>query len=356
MGTHRDLSFVSASSTNDASILETIASARESFKNSQYELASSLYQEALVKAVNLYGESNHLVAEIHRNLASASMMKGDYNMARPHFYRSLEIAELLSQQFPNSDRNSVLLTRSLGAIATFLMNQGSIEEAEPVCLKCLSLAERTYGMDHYKLVEPLRAISHLREKQGRYEESARHLKRAYVVICNVRGLVHPESQRLLAELLRVLHLQEDLRSVETYLTLNLEHWKHFGPSANDTSVACAAVKLAKLYIDTERSMKAEPLLLAALTIQEEFFGPDHSEVGETIHLLATCYYKIGRYDGETEGYFHRALEIFEHVYGHESPQVESYDMTRIINNCMILSMLLFCFLKKQYLTNFGLVS
>eukprot|EP01042_Synura_sphagnicola_P001872 gene1872-2203_t len=210
--------------------------------------------------------------------------------------------------------------RAVGALATFLLNRNALDDAEPFCIRCLLLAENAYGMDHHKLVEPLRAIAHLREKQGKFEDAANHLKRAFIIVSNIRGLVHQESQRLLDALLRIFNLCGDLKSAETYAILNLESWKEFGPSPTDISVADAKCKLAKLYLETDRPIKAEALLKDALAIQEDKVGPMHADVGETLYMLATCYCKQGRYDKETENYYHRTLEIFEATYGTESPQ------------------------------------
>jgi len=246
-------------------------------------------------------------------------MQGNYDAAGPHFYESLQIAEELSLK--ENNQGSALLMRAVGALATFLLNRNALDDAEPFCIRCLLLAENAYGMDHHKLVEPLRAIAHLREKQGKFEDAANHLKRAFIIVSNIRGLVHQESQRLLDALLRIFNLCGDLKSAETYAILNLESWKEFGPSPTDISVADAKCKLAKLYLETDRPIKAEALLKDALAIQEDKVGPMHADVGETLYMLATCYCKQGRYDKETENYYHRTLEIFEATYGTESPQV-----------------------------------
>ncbi len=133
------------------------------FKKGEYKKASESYGEALAKFDK---ENTDDAAELYRNLASSLMMQGFYIQAEPYFIRSLEISELLSHSNP-SRRHSILLTRAVGALGTFFLNQSLIQQAEPYCTKCLSLAEITYGMDHYKLLEPIRAISFLCEKQGK---------------------------------------------------------------------------------------------------------------------------------------------------------------------------------------------
>ena len=216
------------------------------FKKGEYLKASESYSQALEKFDK---ENTYDAAELYRNLASSLMMQGFYSKAEPYFIRSLEISELLLKNRP-CYRHSVLLTRAVGALGTFFLNQSLIQEAEPYCIKCLSLAENTYGMDHYKLLEPIRAMSFLCEKQGnRYififnklkekyipinkyihiyiyligkiEDGIKNLKRAYIIVVYWRGPIHEEAQKLINDLLRLLYTTGDFRMAEAYALLSL---------------------------------------------------------------------------------------------------------------------------------------
>mmetsp|Transcript_8357 Transcript_8357/g.8520 ORF Transcript_8357/g.8520 Transcript_8357/m.8520 type:complete len:418 (-) Transcript_8357:307-1560(-) len=312
---------ISKDQTEKAKIHDFLSEGREFFKKADYSKAAECFTKALSTVERMNSKDlNYEASEVHRNLASAYMMRCLYGQAQPHFIRSLEIAELLCSMSLCS-KHSSLLTRSVGALATFLLNQGMLAEAEPYCVRCLTLAEKTYGMDHYKLLEPIRAMAFLCEKQNRIDDSIRHLKRAYIVVVYTRGPVHTEAQKLIDDLLRLLHSIGDLHTAEAYALLNLENLKDFSNDQESLLLAEAYIKLAKLNLESENPKKAESRLLCALEIQQTVLGCNHSDVGETIYMLATSLFKQEKVDSETEMYYKRALEIFELVYGNESPQV-----------------------------------
>eukprot|EP01041_Mallomonas_annulata_P002662 gene2662-5224_t len=298
---------------------ESVMEGREYFKKGDYAKAAESFKLALESFKDGALDCSYEAAEVHRNLASAYMMQASYDQAQPHFASSLEIAESLARNNPSYRINSLLI-RSIGALGTFLLNQGMIEEAEPHCIRCLALAEETYGMDHYRLLEPVRAVVFLCEKQGNIDEAIRLLKRAYIVAAYTRGPVHTETQKLIDDLLRLLHSIGNLRAAEAYATLNLNNLRDFSAEPNGLPIADSCCKLAKIYLESDQPVRAEEYLTAALEIQETLLGPAHGDVGETVYMLASSYFKMERVDAITENLYTRAMEIFEKVYGNESPQ------------------------------------
>ena len=67
-----------------------------------------------------------------------------------------------------------------------------------------------------------------------------------------------------------------------------------------------------------RYEEAEPLLQRALGISEKALGPDHPDVGTTLHNLAGLYQDQGRYE-EAEPLYQRALGIREEALGPDHP-------------------------------------
>jgi tetratricopeptide (TPR) repeat protein len=75
--------------------------------------------------------------------------------------------------------------------------------------------------------------------------------------------------------------------------------------------------LAVLYLDTYDA-KAEPLFKRSLAITEKALGPDHPDVATSLNNLAELYKILGDY-AKAESLYQRALAIWEKAYGPDHP-------------------------------------
>ncbi|MCY2987443.1 MAG: tetratricopeptide repeat protein [Planctomycetota bacterium] len=92
----------------------------------------------------------------------------------------------------------------------------------------------------------------------------------------------------------------------------------FGPE--HSNVAVGLNNLAQLLQATDRLGEAEPLMRRALAIDEQSFGPEHPNVAIGLDNLALLLKATNRL-GEAEPLFRRALAITEQSYGAEHPGV-----------------------------------
>lgn len=96
--------------------------------------------------------------------------------------------------------------------------------------------------------------------------------------------------------------------------------KTLGPDHRD--VADSLHALASLYDDKSDYAKAEPLNLRALDIREKTLGPDHPDVAKTLNNLAWIYGVREDY-AKAESFYRRALAIQENALGKNHPEVAS---------------------------------
>jgi len=82
----------------------------------------------------------------------------------------------------------------------------------------------------------------------------------------------------------------------------------------------ALADLGDLLQQKGRYRDAEPLLLDAIAVAEEAFGPDHLEVATPLNNLAVCYKYLARYL-DAGPLYQRALMITERALGSDHPQV-----------------------------------
>ena len=96
--------------------------------------------------------------------------------------------------------------------------------------------------------------------------------------------------------------------------------KILGPDHRD--VADSLHALASLYDDKSDYVKAEPLNLRALAIREKTLGLDHPDVAKTLNHLAWIYGVREDY-AKAESFYRRALAIQENAFGANHPEVAS---------------------------------
>ena len=102
----------------------------------------------------------------------------------------------------------------------------------------------------------------------------------------------------------------------------------FGPNHTETGKTLAA--LADIYVSQGRYAEAEPLLKRSLSIYEKTVGGEHPDTSATLHELARLYQAQGRYT-EAEPLLKRSLSIYEKTVGGEHPDTSAtlHDLARL---------------------------
>ena len=160
---------------------------------------------------------------------------------------------------------------ALSKKACRLHDQDRIEEALPVALDALKLADRAGGPDHPWTASALSNVARLYLTRGQRAEAEPLLKRA-------------------------LAIREKLAEPDEY---------NVGRTLGD---------LGALYCHEGRQAEAEPLLLRALAIYEKHLGADHPYVCALLNSLAALCQADGRAD-EAERLLRRSLAIRLNVVG-----------------------------------------
>ncbi|HET8840209.1 MAG TPA: tetratricopeptide repeat protein, partial [Ktedonobacteraceae bacterium] len=150
---------------------------------------------------------------------------------------------------------------------SYLMTRGRYNEAKPLLLQAVTLAEQYYGSDHPELIPLLLKQAELSWRQRENEAAEWLLQRALALGEQHLSPIHP----LIAETLS---------------------------------------DLAKVYRQQDRHEQAEPLYQRALRIQEQQLKSEMPETAVVLSHLATVYQYQGKYE-RAEPLYQRALRIQE---------------------------------------------
>lgn len=104
--------------------------------------------------------------------------------------------------------------------------------------------------------------------------------------------------------------------------------QYVGKADLDTAISLSS--LAGLYSYQGKYTLAEPLVMRALSIREQYLGADHPDTAKNLNHLAVLYFQQEQYE-QAELLFQQALSIYERDTRNESP-----DMAKMLNNLAVL--------------------
>jgi tetratricopeptide (TPR) repeat protein len=191
-----------------------------------YELAVTLYLQALERLKKVLGNNHPSVATNLNNLAGLYKNQGRYEEAEPLYLQALELRKkMLGDNHPD-------VAQSLNNLAGLYKNQGRYEEAEPLYLQALELWKKVLGNDHRDVATSLNNLAILHGNQRRYEEAKALFLQALELRKKLLGKDHPD-------------------------------------------VATSYFDLGGLYYQQGQYQKAKSLYLPALKIYEQCLGKTH---------------------------------------------------------------------------------
>ena len=202
--------------------------------------------------------------------------------------------------------------RAVSAISTSLpkIEQWSTWEARlPHALICVDWIKQEQ-MTFPAAVHLLKLTGLYLSTRARYAQAQSLLEQALVIDEQVGG---PEQIAVAIDLNNLGSLyweQGKYEEAESSLTRAMTIWKqqdqeHPGAAECFNNLAC-------VYQTMGRYKEAEPLFLHALNIDEQVFGPEHSEVAIDLSNLAEIYRALGRYE-EAKSLLERALAIWKRL-------------------------------------------
>jgi CHAT domain-containing protein/tetratricopeptide (TPR) repeat protein len=202
---------------------------------------------------------------------------------------------------------------------TELFNAGRYSEALPLAQRVLAIREKARGGDHLDIVQALRNLAVVYDKQGRYADAEPLYKRSLAISEKALGPNHPDIVGLLTSLAALYWAQGRYSDAEPLYKRSLAiSEKALGPDHPET--ATVLNNLAWLYMSQARYADAEPLARQSLAIYEKALGPNHPNVATSLNGLASVYYYQGRY-ADAEPLYKRSLAISEKALGPEHADV-----------------------------------
>lgn len=162
--------------------------ATKAYVDGFYQDASKLFSECYRLATICNGEEHVLICQIHRNIGASLQRLGKYDAAEVEYLSGVRIADSLMWRGCASAYE--VLVQALEGLASLYNIQDRMDEAEPVCLRSLQISEEKFGVSSPKIINSLRRLSALREKQGRSEEAIEHLVRAANVMQAAQGIAN----------------------------------------------------------------------------------------------------------------------------------------------------------------------
>jgi tetratricopeptide (TPR) repeat protein len=202
--------------------------------------------------------------------------------------------------------------RAVSAISTSLpkIEQWNTWEARlPHALICVDWIKQEQ-MTSPSAVHLLKLTGLYLSTRARYAQAQSLLEQALIIDEQVGG---PEQIAVAIDLNNLGSLyweQGKYEEAESSLTRAMTIWKqqdqeHPGAAECFNNLAC-------VYQTMGRYKEAEPLFWHALNIDEQVFGPEHSEVAIDLSNLAEIYRTLGRYE-EAKSLLERALAIWKRL-------------------------------------------
>jgi tetratricopeptide (TPR) repeat protein len=261
--------------------------ATKAYTDGYYSDASKLFCECYRLAALINGEEHVLICQIHRNIGASYQRLGRLDEAEAEYIKGIKAADSLI--WKGSVSAHEVLVQVLEGLASLYNIQERIEEAEPICIRCLQVSEENFGIDSPKIVNALRRLSGLRERQGLKNEAVEHLKRALKVVDKSLGCSNSQAALInsdLVELLIRINLIQDGedQAIMFYNQLKRENIGSTSQPRSHLNLADAAFTLGQVYRSKREFAKGQKLFEEALKLRVQYCGKTHITVAQVGYL------------------------------------------------------------------------
>jgi tetratricopeptide (TPR) repeat protein len=199
---------------------------------------------------------------------------------------------------------------------------GDLIGAHAVLQQAVALAEQPpVGPVHPRLALALRDLGRVLQKRGRYDEADATLQRALTMQEQMLGPNHDDVSLTLTCMGESCKAQGNYRRAKKVLIRAVAIAElHVVPDKYPDKFLAALHSLCCVYNRLEEYDRAQPIAERQLALQEQFFGPDHPEVGVALNNVAVCLQGQGKLS-EALSMCERDLAITERVYGPNHTEV-----------------------------------
>jgi len=273
--------------------------------------AQGLLEEALSLQERLSGRDDQALVPVLTRLGNAFAGQGDHKRGDELFRRATEIAS--REKLPAEEGTA------LNLLASSLVAQGRLDEAEPVARRSVVAWTRAVGPDSPKTAGVMVTLALVEIDRGQYAAAEPILVSALATLERHLGPDHPDVASTVANLATVRKELGRLAEAEalTRRSLALTE-KRLGPQ----NPQCALVRndLAVVLFEQRRYAEAEEQYHRAVAIAEPALGAGHPLVSIfTSNLAETCLLQ-GR-PAEAEPLYRRALAAARKAFGEQHPAV-----------------------------------
>jgi tetratricopeptide (TPR) repeat protein/predicted Ser/Thr protein kinase len=270
---------------------------------------ADLYARRAAAVIERLGNPPGLRQLMYANLAQVENSRGRAPEARHAAEQALAVAAEAGTE------DSPRLLPTLNALASGLLADAQLEDADAVLARALDLAQRHVGLAHPNAGVVFANLARLRHAQGRHDEALALFERSADVFVEAIGPDHPNLAALLnGEGLVLVDLARDEEAAGKFAEALQRLQKVYGPDG--ANLAPALANLGAALTRLGRGREAVPHLQRARAIKLTSLGADSDDLGYADDLLGDAWRAAGEPDEAADAY-RSAIAHFERLGGPE---------------------------------------
>jgi tetratricopeptide (TPR) repeat protein len=205
--------------------------AKTRYLSGDYASAISSFQSVVERARAQSDPPGPLVTEAMNGWADCLVQEGDLEQAEPLYREALAIDRALHGQVHDD------VARSLNGLGYLHFFAGRYAEAEARFREALDIRLRLHGERHAAVAESLNNVASAQYQAGNFAEASATLQRALPVYRTIYGNEHPEVGTALNNLGRSLLMAGDIANAEPLFTEALRIDRARKPAGHDDFIA-----------------------------------------------------------------------------------------------------------------------
>jgi nephrocystin-3 len=275
----------------------------------EFDKAFCMAQDALAFFRDRYGSQHLQVAILENNLGRIFDRNKDFEQAREHYEKALEISEaLLGPKDP-------LSLRLRSNLAMLLMNAQKLEEARAQFMAVWEERKNLFGLAHPLTFKTTNSIGVCYQLGGAYSEADQWLRQAYEGQKKVLGASHPDTLVTLANLATLALEQEDFEQAERLQKRLFQHTQNTFGKVHERSIQ-AGMALAKTLSQQKKYPEAISCYQETIQAQDAFYGANNPMPLYTRYQLAQLRAEQGKpeqedFDAFVNWYLYKGQEALE---------------------------------------------
>ena len=265
-------------------------------------------ENSLLRALDL-AESDECRGNVLLEHGVLLLVQGKYEDAEVLLRRSFDISEALGVERPYYGASSFNLGR-------VLHEQGKYGEAEVLLRNAIAIQQKEYGVECSYYAASLHELGRLLLKQDMYGEAEVLLRMSRAINEKTYGVDHPTYGNSLNELALVLKAQEKFSEAEVALRQAVAIAERSLDPLHP-AVGRRLMNLGIVLAEQGREDEGEPLLRRGLGILRAVHGSEHSDVAQSLNLLAQVQARMG--NPEARATACQAIEALSKSLGFDHP-------------------------------------